>query len=131
MNTDEILNGAMKALIDKNHDSGLDLKPSLIFNDRDNNVLSVIETQLRQCEEFRFSTAFITDEGIKVLNGEGKQIGRFEYLYAKRDVGNRYNTFQPHLLRWVINKEEFEKTISEYEFSVKRVVDIFLSDLPA
>ena len=73
----------------------------------------------------------VTEKGIKVINGEGKQIGRFEYLYGKRDVGNRYNTFQPHLLRWVINKEEFEKTISEYEFSAERIVDIFLSDLPA
>ena len=67
MGADEILNGAMKALIDKNHDAGIDLKPSLIFNDRYNNVLSVIETQLRECDEFRFSTAFITDEGIKPL----------------------------------------------------------------
>ena len=33
--------------------------------------------------------------------------------------------------RRVINKEEFEKTISEYEFSAERIVDIFLSDLPA
>ena len=73
----------------------------------------------------------VTEKGIKVINGEGKQIGRFEYLYGKRDVGNRYNTFQPHLLRWVINREEFEKTISEYEFSAERIVDIFLSDLPA
>ena len=28
-------------------------------------------------------------------------------------------------------KGEFEKTISEYEFSAERIVDIFLSDLPA
>ena len=31
----------------------------------------------------------VTEKGIEVINGEGKQIGRFEYLYGKRDVGNR------------------------------------------
>lgn len=73
----------------------------------------------------------ITEERIKVINGEGKQVGRFEYLYGKRVVGNRYNTFQPHLLRWVISKEEFEKTINECEFKAERIVDIFVSDLSA
>ena len=64
---DEILNGAKKALIDKKYGADIDLKPSLIFNNEYNNVLSVIETQLRECDEFRFSTAFISDEGIKPL----------------------------------------------------------------
>ena len=67
MNSDEILNGAKKALIDKNHDAGVNLKPSLIFNNESNNVLSVIESQLKDCDEFKFSTAFITDGGIKPL----------------------------------------------------------------
>ena len=76
-------------------------------------------------------TINITEEGIKVINGEGKQIGRFEYLFGNRAVGNRFNTFQPHVLRWIISKEEFEKTIYELGFNAKRIVDIFVSDLPA
>ena len=67
MNTDEILNGARKALIDENFNAGIDLKPSLIFNDDSNNVFSVIESQLRDCDEFRFSTAFITMTGVEPL----------------------------------------------------------------
>lgn len=67
MNTNEILNGAKKALIDKSYDAAIDLKPTLIFNNNSNNVLSFIEAQLKDCDEFKFSTAFITEGGIKPL----------------------------------------------------------------
>lgn len=90
MNNNEILKGAIKALIDKDYDAGIELKPSLIFNNESNNVLSVIESQLLECDEFKFCTAFISDEGIKPLliifqelekrNIEGK-ILTTDYLY--------------------------------------------------
>ena len=67
MNTDEILNGAKKALIDKSYDAAIDLKPTLIFNNSSSNVLSFIEAQLKECDEFKFSTAFITEGGIQPL----------------------------------------------------------------
>lgn len=104
MNTDEILNGARKALIDKNHDAGIDLKPSLIFNSGYNNVLSVIESQLRDCDEFKFSTAFITEGGIKPLllifeeleqKGIGGKILTTDYLcYTEPKAIEQLNSFE-------------------------------------
>lgn len=67
MDLDEIKNGAQKALIDKNHLSSLDLKPSLIFNNDSNKVLYTIKEQLSTCDEFKFSIAFITKSGIQPL----------------------------------------------------------------
>lgn len=104
MNRDEILNGAIKALVDRNHDAGIDLKPSLIFNDRYSNVLSVIETQLRQCDEFRFSTAFITEDGIKPLliifrelekkNIKGKILTTDYLYYTDPKAVRKLNSFE-------------------------------------
>ena len=104
MNPDEILNGAKKALIDKDFNAGIDLKPTLIFNNETNNVLSAIESQLKDCDEFRFSTAFITEGGIKPLllifkeledkNIEGKVLTTDYLYYTEPDAIEKLNSFR-------------------------------------
>lgn len=103
MHIDDILNGAKKALIDKDYNAGIDLKPTLIFNNESNNVLSVIESQLRDCDEFKFSTAFITDGGIKPLllilqelenkNVPGKILTTDYLYYTDPEAVEKLNSF--------------------------------------
>ena len=63
---DKILNGATTAFIDTSYKSSMAYKPSFISNDHTNGVkvMTTIEDELRKCESFVFSVAFITLGGI-------------------------------------------------------------------
>ncbi len=74
MNPQDILNGARTAFINENAGSSLDLRPKLLYNNRENKVINSIRDELRNCEEFIFSSAFITLSGITPLLEE------FRYL---------------------------------------------------
>ncbi|MBR6404084.1 MAG: HKD family nuclease [Eubacterium sp.] len=66
---DKILNGATTAFIDASYKSSAAYKPSFISNDHTNGVkvMTTIEDELRKCESFVFSVAFITLGGITPL----------------------------------------------------------------
>lgn len=71
MNTDfnELQNGLTTAYIDSAYNSTLAFRPEFISNDykQGKKVLSSIEHELSNCEEFCISVAFITEGGIKPL----------------------------------------------------------------
>ena len=67
MNPDEILNGAKTAFIDQHSNSSLDFRPRLIYNDSRNKVVNSIIDELRGCDEFIMSSAFITESGLMYL----------------------------------------------------------------
>ena len=66
---EKILNGATTAFIDASYKSSAAYKPSFISNDHTNGVkvMTTIEDELRKCESFVFSVAFITLGGITPL----------------------------------------------------------------
>ena len=66
---EEIKSGAVTAFIDGYNKSNLAYKPALIANDHrtGTKILSSIEEELKTCEEFAFSVAFITMGGITPL----------------------------------------------------------------
>ena len=77
---EKILSGATTAFIDASNKSSAAYKPSFISNDHTNGVkvMTTIEDELRKCESFVFSVAFITLGGItpllqtlKELEGKG------------------------------------------------------------
>ena len=65
----EIQKGATTAFADASYKSGLAYKPAFISNDHTNGVkvLTTIEDELKRCETFVFSVAFITLGGITPL----------------------------------------------------------------
>lgn len=67
MNRDEILNGAKTAFIDQHSNSSLDFRPKLLYNGADNKVVTSIIDELRNCDEFIMSSAFITKSGLMYL----------------------------------------------------------------
>lgn len=66
---EKILSGATTAFIDSTYKSSAAYKPSFISNDHTNGVkvMTTIEDELRKCESFVFSVAFITLGGITPL----------------------------------------------------------------
>ena len=64
MNIDDIINGARTAFIDESIDSGSDFRPKLLVNNRETKVINSIKDELRNCDEFIISSAFITMGGI-------------------------------------------------------------------
>ena len=74
MNIDEILNGAKTAFINQHNSSSADFTPKLLYNEGSSKVINSIRDELRDCEEFIISSAFITLSGITPLLEE------FRYL---------------------------------------------------
>lgn len=74
MKINDILDGARTAFIDENFSSSLDLRPKLLCNNSEFKVINSIKDELRNCEEFIISSAFITMGGITPLLEE------FQYL---------------------------------------------------
>ena len=72
----ELLEAYTTALLDHSHASNPQYRPSFLFNDPKQNrkVLSTIEDELRTCDSFCFSVAFITKSGIAPLLGTFKEL---------------------------------------------------------
>ena len=74
MINENILNGAKTAFIDENIQSVRSFKPKLLYNSDEFKVRNELISQLRQCDEFIISTAFITLSGITPLLEELKNL---------------------------------------------------------
>lgn len=74
MNTDEILNGAKTAFINQFNASNSDFTPKLVYNNADNKVINSIIDELKNCDEFIMSSAFITMGGLMHLLEEFKRL---------------------------------------------------------
>ena len=76
MNDEDILNAAKTAFINEKYNSNNALKPKLLFNSNEFKVRNEIVNQLRTCDEFIISTAFINLSGITPLLEELKILER-------------------------------------------------------
>lgn len=72
----ELLEAYRTAILDDSHSSNPHYRPSLLFNNPKENrkILSTIEDELRTCDSFCFSVAFITQSGIAPLLGTLKEL---------------------------------------------------------
>ena len=62
-----ILGGARTAFIDSDYNSSSEFKPQLLVNNNGGKVLNSIKEELRNCDEFCISVAFITMGGLSYL----------------------------------------------------------------
>lgn len=74
MNSEDIINGARTAFINEQFSSSSDFRPRLLYNNRNNKVINSIRDELKDCDEFIISSAFITYSGIVQLLEEFKQL---------------------------------------------------------
>ena len=107
MDIDEILNGAKTAFINENYSSSLDFRPKLLYNNQDTKVINSIRDELRNCDEFIISSAFITLGGITPLLEEFKYLE--EHNIKGKILTTDYLTFtEPKALKKLANFRNLE-----------------------
>lgn len=87
--------------------------PKLVINDKSRNecVLPVISSELRTCDEFFFSVAFITDGGLSVLSNELRDLQ--ERGVKGRIIASQYQNFtQPTALKRLASFENIELRVA-------------------
>ena len=67
--SEELILGLTTAFIDQSNNSNLAYRPEFVYNDhkQGKKVLVSLEQELKRCEEFFISVAFITDSGFESL----------------------------------------------------------------
>ena len=68
--SEELISGLVTAFIDQSGNSNLAYRPEFIYNDykQGKKVLVSLEQELKRCDEFFISVAFITDSGFESLS---------------------------------------------------------------
>ncbi|PIC99375.1 DUF3427 domain-containing protein [Sporosarcina sp. P29] len=105
-----------KGFVNKEHNQSGSYKPELLVNSSTKNttVLSSIQNELRHCEQFLFSVAFITESGLATLKS-------LFYDLHKRGVNGRIITStylyfnQPKVFRELLNIPNVEVRLTEKE----------------
>ncbi len=107
--------------IDQSIESFRPYRPELLLNDKTEGkkVLTTIEHELRNCDEFFFSVAFITTSGIASLKQTLKELE--ERKIPGKILASQYLNFtQPEALKWLLNFENIElKIVTEGGFHSK------------
>lgn len=131
MNFSESLKlGIFNGYIDDDIQAAENFKPRLIVNDieRGEKVLTSISDELKKCDEFLFSVAFITNGGISAL------INTFEWLSKNNIKGtiiaSQYQNFsQPIALRRLLAFENIElRIVPDKQFHMHAKAYIFRRD---
>lgn len=89
--------------IDKFHHSKQEYLPRLLLNDKKSGtkVLTTIDKELRSCDEFWFSVAFVTKSGVAVLLNLLKEL-ELKKINGKILVSQYQNFTQPEALRTLL-----------------------------
>ena len=74
LSTQKLVDGYRKAFIDSSRDSDPNYSPSLVSNSHGKKVLTVIEKEMKGCDDLFISVAFITMGGIAPLLGTLKDL---------------------------------------------------------
>ena len=103
-----------KGFVNKDHNQSGSYKPELLVNSSKNNttVLSSIQDELRHCEQFLFSVAFITESGLATLKS------LFYDLHQRgvtgRIITSTYLYFnQPKVFRELLNIPNIDVRLTE------------------
>ncbi|MDO5708263.1 MAG: DEAD/DEAH box helicase [Andreesenia angusta] len=121
MNFYDILTDSLRtSYIDKNLKSEENYTSKLIYNDlnRATNVLSNIQTELKNCEEFWFSIAFITSSGLITLKSELKDLEE-RGIRGKILTTNYLYFSTPNAFRDLLKFKNIEIRVLEDDFHIK------------
>ena len=68
--SEELILGLTTAFIDQSNNSSLSYRPEFVYNEHKQvkKVLVYLEQELKRCDEFFISVAFITDSGFESLS---------------------------------------------------------------
>jgi HKD family nuclease len=108
-----IQNAVTTGFVDDQFDSFLDYRPSILTNEPviNEKVLSTILDELRTCESFFLSVAFITSSGIGKLFGTLLEL-RIRGIKGKILVSEYLNFTEPEALRKILKLSNVELKIA-------------------
>lgn len=100
----EFQQSLLKGYVSNNYDSRLDLLPEFLINDKRKNqkVLTTILHELKACDEFWFSVAFLTTSGLATLMSSLELLSQRK-VKGKIVVSNYLNFTQPLALERLLN----------------------------
>ena len=76
-----------------------------------------------------FGWELIFDDGLKIIDSKNNRIGRFEYYYGLRNIGNNVYMNQPIIQRWVITKEAFAEIKNMLTYNLKQVSNATVTEV--
>lgn len=76
-----------------------------------------------------FGWELIFDDGLKIIDSKNNRIGRFEYYYGLRNIGNNVYMNQPIIQRWVITKEAFAEIKNMLTYNLKQVANATVTEV--
>ncbi|MCL1811269.1 MAG: hypothetical protein FWG41_03505, partial [Methanomassiliicoccaceae archaeon] len=91
MGIEELRNGIYRGFIDHTIGASEQYSPKLLTNSNNEKILTAIQSELRECDEFMFSVAFITSGGVSVLKEELKDLKEREV--KGRIIASQYQNF--------------------------------------
>ena len=118
---DEILKGAATGFVDAKSSSDAQYQPNLLLNQKNSGkkVLSYILRELRTCNEFWFSVAFLTKGGLMALINALKNTNEND-IKGKILVSQYLNFTQPQALRTLLKFENIEtRIVTDRDFHSK------------
>jgi HKD family nuclease len=99
--------------IDQLNQSNSDYLPQLIINDKSSGkkVLTTIDRELKQCEEFWFSVAFVTTSGVATIKNKLIELEK-KKVKGKILVSQYLNFSQPEALKQLLQFKNLELKIA-------------------
>ncbi|MCR5737121.1 MAG: DEAD/DEAH box helicase family protein, partial [Eubacterium sp.] len=120
---EQILSASKTSFIDATYESEEALRPKLLYNNtrKGNTVLAYIEQELKNCDTFWFSVAFITKSGLIVLKDILKELERKQPQVRGRILTTNYLSFnEPDALKELLKFSNLEvRIVTEENFHTK------------
>ena len=119
----KILSASHTSFIDSTYESEEALRPKLLYNNthKGNTVLAHIEQELRGCDSFWFSVAFVTRSGLIVIKDILKELEQKQSQVKGRILTTDYLSFnEPEALKELLKFANLEvRIITEENFHTK------------
>ncbi len=120
---EQILSASKTSFVDATFESEEALRPKLLYNNthKGNTVLAHIEQELRNCDSFWFSVAFITRSGLIVIKDILKELEQKHPQVKGRILTTNYLSFnEPEALKDLLNFSNLEvRIVTEENFHTK------------
>ncbi|MCR5703773.1 MAG: DEAD/DEAH box helicase family protein, partial [Eubacterium sp.] len=120
---EQIIAGAHTGFIDSTYESEELLRPKLLYNNtyKGNTVLAHIEHELKNCDSFWFSVAFVTKSGLIVIKEILKELEKRHPQVRGRILTTDYLSFnEPGALRELLKFSNLEvRVVTEENFHTK------------
>ena len=106
--------GLHKGFVDKESEAMADYQPKLLLNTKSRTVLDDLQRDLQNCDEFWFSVAFLTTDGLAALIETLKELG-LKGITGKILVSEYLHFTKPEALKKLLKLNHIQSRIVKHE----------------